>query len=165
MTGSSPEILPFDKDTHLDDLLKLTIRAWEPVFPEMRKAIPGYVYDSFYPDGWQARQLHDVRAMCEEPGVLLHIAMTDGQMSGYLGLKAHQEDQMGEIYIIAVDPAFQRHGIGSVLMDFALAWMRDQDLTMAMVETGGDPGHAPARAAYQKAGFERYPVARYFRKL
>ena len=26
-------------------------------------------------------------------------------------------------------------------------------------------GHAPARASYENAGFERYPVARYFRKL
>jgi hypothetical protein len=33
------------------------------------------------------------------------------------------------------------------------------------VETGDDPGHAPARAAYERTGFERWPVARYFREL
>lgn len=163
--NTGPDILPFNQDAHLDDLLALTVRAWEPVFPEMQKAIPGYVYESFYPKGWETRQLHDVRAMCQDPDVSLHIAMTDAQMSGYLGLRIHEEDSMGEIYIIAVDPAFQRCGIGNALMEFAFAWMQKQGLAMAMVETGGDPGHAPARAAYEKAGFERYPVARYFRKL
>jgi hypothetical protein len=29
-----------------------------------------------------------------------------------------------------------------------------------MVETGGDPGHAPARAVYDKAGFVQLPVVR-----
>jgi hypothetical protein len=36
---------------------------------------------------------------------------------------------------------------------------RDAGMNMVMVETGGDPGHAPARATYEKAGFERWPVA------
>ncbi|MEG3941431.1 hypothetical protein QT995_25235 [Microcoleus sp. S36b_A3] len=34
-----------------------------------------------------------------------------------------------------------------------------------MVETGGDPGHERARHTYEKAGFELFPVARYFKKL
>jgi hypothetical protein len=34
-----------------------------------------------------------------------------------------------------------------------------------MVETGGDPGHAPARHTYEKSGFQLLPVARYFKKL
>ena len=34
-----------------------------------------------------------------------------------------------------------------------------------MVETGGDPGHAPARATYSATGFTLLPVARYFQLL
>ena len=34
-----------------------------------------------------------------------------------------------------------------------------------MVETGGDRGHAPARATYEGLGFRRWPVARYFKDL
>ena len=33
--------------------------------------------------------------------------------------------------------------------------MRSRGMDIAVVETGGDPGHAPARAAYEKAGFRR----------
>ena len=72
---------------------------------------------------------------------------------------------MGEIYMVAVDPDFQGHGIGSALIEFALAWMKDAGMSIAMVETGGDAGHAPARHTYEKVGFELFPVARYFKKL
>ena len=37
-------------------------------------------------------------------------------------------------------------------------------MTTAMVETGGDPGHAPARSTYEAAGFRHFPV-KYFRKV
>ena len=72
---------------------------------------------------------------------------------------------MGEIYMVAVDPHFQGRGIGSALIELALAWMKDAGMSIAMVETGGDPGHKRARHTYEKAGFELFPVARYFKKL
>jgi hypothetical protein len=43
--------------------------------------------------------------------------------------------------------------------------MRSHGMDIAVVETGGDPGHAPARAAYEGAGFTVLPIARYFRLL
>lgn len=70
-----------------------------------------------------------------------------------------------ELDIIAVDPGLQRQGIGSKLISFALDWCRRQGLTMVMVETGDDAGHSAARVTYEQCGFERYPVARYFRRL
>jgi hypothetical protein len=38
-------------------------------------------------------------------------------------------------------------------------------MDVVVVETGGDPGHDPARAAYETAGFTKLPIARYFRLL
>jgi hypothetical protein len=37
--------------------------------------------------------------------------------------------------------------------EFALGWMQEQGMAVAMVETGGDPGHGPARQTYERAGF------------
>jgi ribosomal protein S18 acetylase RimI-like enzyme len=67
--------------------------------------------------------------------------------------------------MIAVDPAYQRRGIGAALTRLALARLREAGLAIAMVETGGDDGHAPARRTYAGAGFTLWPVARYFREL
>ena len=150
---------------HLEGVLDITRRAWSPVFPLMQDDIPDYVFDAFYPDGWLKRQLADVEMTCRDDETSMWVSFTDGELSGFLGLRAHEEDSMGEIYIIAIDPRYQRRGLGTALMMFAFDWMRERDLTMAMVETGDDGGHAPARAAYESAGFARYPVARYFRRL
>jgi hypothetical protein len=38
-------------------------------------------------------------------------------------------------------------------------------MDIAVVETGGDPGHTPARALYGDVGFTLLPIARYFRLL
>ena len=34
-----------------------------------------------------------------------------------------------------------------------------------MIGTGGDPGHAAARRLYERAGYEKLPIARYFKAL
>ena len=38
-------------------------------------------------------------------------------------------------------------------------------MTLAQVETGGDVSHAPARRAYEKAGYTGLPLVRYFKTL
>jgi len=38
-------------------------------------------------------------------------------------------------------------------------------MDIAAVGTGGDPGHAPARAAYEAFGFALLPSARYLKLL
>ena len=38
-------------------------------------------------------------------------------------------------------------------------------LALAVVATGGDPGHAPARGLYEAAGFPALPLVRYYRTI
>lgn len=157
-------ILPLEP-SQTDAIVALSLRAWAPVFPAMRDEMPPYIYRSFYPQGWQVRQEADIAALCRDATVSVSVARVGDDLAGFVALKVHEEDSMGEVYAIAVDPEHQRSGVGAALLDFALDWMRKKGLAMAMVETGHDAGHAPARAAYEKAGFARLPVARYFRKL
>lgn len=147
------------------EVLALSLAAWAPVFEKMEPAVPDYVYRAFYPQGWAARQTADIRACLADPDVPVFVARDGGALLGWIGLRTHLEDRMGEIYILAVDPAAQRRGVARALMDHALAIFREAGLEIVLVETGGDPGHAPSRAAYEAHGFERWPVARYFRKL
>ncbi len=55
---------------------------------------------------------------------------------------SYPEDSIGEIYMLAVDPDHQGGGIGTALTEFALARIKDAGMAVAMVETGGDAGHA-----------------------
>ena len=47
---------------------------------------------------------------------------------------------MGEIYILAVAPRYQRQGIGKALMTYACDQIKQKGMEMVMVETGGDLG-------------------------
>jgi ribosomal protein S18 acetylase RimI-like enzyme len=77
----------------------------------------------------------------------------------------HPERSMGEISMLAVDPDHQGGGIGTALTEFALDRLKEAGMTVAMVETGGDPGHAAARRTYENAGCVLLPIARYFKNL
>jgi len=67
--------------------------------------------------------------------------------------------------MLAVDPGDQNRGLGRALIEFAAGWLREAGMRVAMVDTGGDPGHAPPRRVYEQAGYTLLPVARYFKAL
>ena len=149
---------------HADAVARLALRAWSPVFDSLKEALEPNVYRQFYPDGWRASQEKSVRDTCASADMNTWVAIDAGNVAGFVAIRFH-EGKLGEIYMIAVDPDYQRRGIAMALTDFAVERMKEAGMEIAMVETGGDPGHAPARDAYQKAGFRALPLARYFRKL
>ena len=67
--------------------------------------------------------------------------------------------------MLAVDPDFQRRGIGTALTRIATDQIRDPGLALAVIDTGGDVGHAPARRTYERAGYTQMPIVRYFKAL
>ena len=158
------QIEPYNSH-QLDAVIRLALRAWSPVFDSIQKAMNADVYQSFYPDNWRVSQQKAVEDVCAAEDTNVWVAIDAGLTVGFVAVKLHLDNSMGEIYMVAVDPDFQGHGIGSALIEFALAWMKDAGMSVAMVETGGDPGHTPARRTYEKVGFELLPIARYFKKL
>lgn len=67
--------------------------------------------------------------------------------------------------LLAVHPHYQNRGIGTALNTFALAQMKDRGMLLADLHTGGDPGHAPARQSYEKAGYTPLPLVHYYKDL
>lgn len=150
---------------HLDAVIRLSLLAWTPVFDSLRQVMNSDVYAAFYPDHWQLSQQKAVEDVCAAEDNHVWVGFDADSLVGFVAVKLHAEDSMGEIYMIAVDPAAQGQGFGTTLIEFACDWMKDTGMSIAMVETSGDPGHAPARHTYEKAGFDLFPVARYFKKL
>jgi GNAT superfamily N-acetyltransferase len=147
-------------------VIALSLRAWEPVFVSVRAALRGSgVYELHYPDGWSVAQEAAVAEVCDSDSLRVWVADAEGAVAGFVAVQLHEGDHMGEIFMLAVDPPHQRRGIGARLIGVALDWMKAQGMTTAMVETGDDPGHAPARTSYAQAGFRLLPVARYFKAL
>ena len=67
--------------------------------------------------------------------------------------------------LLAVHPDHQNDGIGTALNEYALERMREAGMRIAVVGTGGDASHAPARRSYEKAGYIGLPLVRYYQRL
>lgn len=157
------QIEPYETH-HLDAVVRLSLRAWAPVFDSLKNAMNPEVYQEFYPD-WRVSQQKAVEEVCANPNINVWVASEAGSTAGFVAVQLHTESSMGEIYMLAVDPEMQGRGVGAALTAFALDRMKAAGMSVAMVETGGDPGHASARRTYEKQGFGLLPIARYFKKL
>src|SRR5262245_32582803 len=132
----------------LEAIVELSLRAWEPVFASLRNVLGDEVFFRLKPD-WKTSQAEEVSASCTSDERDAFVAIADGRPVGFVtvALNAFNE-RMGVIDVIGVDPDYQRRGIASLLTNHALDHMRRRGMDIAAVETGGDPGHGPARATY-----------------
>jgi GNAT superfamily N-acetyltransferase len=158
------EIRRFES-SDLDAVVEFSLRAWEPVFESLRGVLGEEIFLRLHPD-WRADQAEAVTSSCTRDDRDVFVAVANRRPVGFVAVGLHAfHEQMGWIEIIGVDPDHQRRGISSRLTEFAIDHMRSHGMDIAVVETGGDLGHAPARATYEAAGFTPLPIARYFRLL
>jgi ribosomal protein S18 acetylase RimI-like enzyme len=166
VTGLSDpiDIRPFE-DEDLPSIIEFSLRAWEPIFASVREVLGDPIFFHLHPD-WKVDQAEAVRSSCRSDDLDVFVAVADGRPVGFVAVALNAfHERMGGIDIIGVDPDYQRRGIGDRLTSFALDHMQGSGMDIAVVETGGDPGHAPARATYVAAGFTLLPIARYFKLL
>lgn len=154
---------PLD-ERDVPSVVELSLRAWQPVFASLERALGSRMFSRMHPD-WRADQRRAVEEACAGPRTSVWVAEVEGRVVGFVATRTDEDSRIGEIHMIAVDPDHQRRGIAAALTRLALDELAEAGMTVAMVETGGDPGHAPARATYEQAGFTLLPIARYFRQL
>jgi GNAT superfamily N-acetyltransferase len=152
----------------VEPVVALSLRAWAPVFASFAEVLGQGIYRHIYPD-WRTAQARAVEQTCRENLGSAWVAVDGGTPVGFAVVVWHEEPdtgtRSGEIEMIAVDPPHQRRGIAGELIEVAVDRMRAEGVALAIVATGGDPGHAPARGAYEKAGFTPLPIVRYYREL
>jgi len=149
----------------IDELVRLSLLAWAPVFASFERVLGPAIFARLYPD-WRSGQESVVREMCGEcEDRVTWVAELDGAIAGFVVIELNVEPAVGEIQLLAVHPDHQNRGIGTGLNAFALDEMAVAGMKLAVVGTGGDPGHAPARRSYEKAGFIALPLVRYYKDL
>ena len=149
----------------------------QPVLPAgrtLRTFVPGQDEDDWlslngrafakHPEqgGWTR---HDLELREQEPWfdpAGFFIAETDGQMAGFHWTKVHRPD-LGEVYVVGVDPAEQGSGLGRALTLAGLGYLRDLGVAQAMLYV--DEDNVPAIRMYEALGFTRATVdAMYHRR-
>lgn len=152
-------------DNDVEDLVRLSLLAWAPVFSSFEQVLGHNIYALIWPD-WRTGQRDAVETVCkDDEKTTVWVAELDGTVVGFLAIELNIKDKIGDVAWLAVHPEYQNLGIGTELNSFALKEMKESGMKMARAETGGDPSHAPARRSYEKAGYTALPLVRYFKDL
>jgi mycothiol synthase len=89
------------------------------------------------------------------------IAERDGRMTGFHWTKVHNPN-LGEVYVVGVDPAEQGSGLGRALTLAGLRHLRDLGIAQAMLYV--DEDNVPAIRMYEAIGFTRATVDAMYRR-
>jgi ribosomal protein S18 acetylase RimI-like enzyme len=150
-------------ESDVEEIVALSLLAWEPAFESMEKVLGPRIFHLIWPD-WKKSQAEGVAGACRATDKYhTLVAELDGRVVGFI---VHElKGDTGEVVLLAVHPEFQKRGIATQLNVAALDAMKAAGVKMAVAETGGEDGHAPARRAYEKAGYTGLPLVRYFKDL
>jgi len=156
----NPQIRSLNEND-VDAIVRLTLLAFEPIFTSFDHILGPEIYSIIYPD-WRKSQADGVNKLIKNEKIRVWVAEVDGRAIGLITCELH-EDKTGDVRFLAVHPDFQNQGVGTQLNTFALQKMKEAGMKLAVVSTGGDESHAPARRSYEKAGYTALPLVRYYK--
>ena len=144
----------------------IAVRAWEPYFAYRREQLGETLFLVEHSD-WQADKAGQIRSNLQgEHGCHAYVVTMGDEIVAFVTFVVDAAKGLSEIGNNAVDPDYQGRGIGTDQYGRVLEVFREQGMCFARVSTGLDPAHAPARAAYEKAGFTQFvPQVDYYQEL
>ena len=153
-----PKMRPY-VDGDWKAVLDLCLRAFAPACESLGR-LAGADLD------WRGSIRRHLRSLSRpDKGGCLVVAELRGSVVGVVHYQVDRETQSGSIGVSAVHPARQGKGIGALMYRHVLGLMSAQGVKYATADTGADSSHAPARCAYEKAGFVAVPTVHYFKAL
>ena len=115
---------------------------------------------------WTRRdiELREAEPWFDPDGFL--VADRDGAMVGFHWTKIHpadgDQDSIGEVYVVGVDPNAHGRGLGKALTLAGLGYLKDRGLDKVMLYA--DEENAPAIRMYQNLGFTRWRTDAMYRE-
>ncbi len=149
----------------LPAILDLSVLAWEPVFTAWQRILGPSLYPIAISPDWRKTQREGVEKVITDPKFITWVAEVEGKAVGFIAYELNEAAKTGEVMLLAVHPDYQNGGIGTELNLVALQKFKEAGMKLAVVGTGGDEGHAPARRSYEKAGYTGLPLVRYYKEL
>lgn len=143
------EIRPFE-DGDLDRLLEITVEGFDGASIEQR--IDRRLPTMEPPMDWTGRKRQDIVEDVRRHPDGCFVAVSDGEVVGYVTTSLYPDRLQGRIPNLAVDARHRRQGIGRALLERALVDLRARGARVARIETLAD--NAAGHSLYTSLGFE-----------
>ena len=104
------------------------------------------------PRSWQTIKSTAVGAEVREQAATCFVAELDGEVIGYITTAVSQETSTGRIPNIGIARGYRGLGLGTRLIEYALAYFRQQGLRLARIETLVQ--NSVGDYLYRKLGFQ-----------
>jgi ribosomal protein S18 acetylase RimI-like enzyme len=138
----------------IERLCEIAVAAWQPIFENRRNLVGPDIFEALWKD-WSESKAGQLREAFESNPENFWVAEIDGRIAGFITFSVDRGRKLGTISNNAVAPEMQGRGLATWMYRRVLDEFRRQGLRYATVRTGLDEAHAPARRAYEKAGFSR----------
>lgn len=136
------------EDKYEKEVGDLVITAWTPLREVAKGELGNDIYDTVFAN-WQDSKRNGVIADMKANDS--YVAIIEDKVVGFIYYKVN--GKVGVIGENAVSPDYKGRGIAQKMYALVLEKMKENGAEIATVYTGLDDGHAPARKAYEKAGF------------
>ena len=149
------------REEQVADCVRISLTSYERIHDVYLSLLGEEIHEGVM-GSWRKSKANSIEEQQKEKNAV--VALADGTVAGFVSYLI--SGGIGHIGNNAVDPNFRGHGIARQLYKTALAGMKKDGMEYAAVHTGLDDGHAAARRAYQKVGFEKnLPYMSFYQKL
>ena len=132
------------------------VEAFRSVYASFEDLYGPDLFPRIEPD-WEASQASYIRSAITDSDDETRVYDLEGRPAGFVVIKM-DDDGIADIDLLAVNPTQQGQGIAKMLNRFAFDRSQEESMSYVVVATADDPGHAPARRSYERAGFAPMPI-------
>ena len=140
--------LATEQDT--DTLIAIAKNEWRAIYDGFRPQLGEELFSLIYPYPLMQKEAQirqNVASGC------CYVTIIYGQIAAFIHYAYDEQTKIGTICNNAVSSAFRGKGIGGRQYEFIFDLLKKKGALAVRVTTGLDEAHAPARRAYEKAGF------------
>ena len=140
------------KSDDLTVVMDIGNKAWRKIYKMFRETYGDELFQLIVPDEMTTKG-NQIKGHCDQHPEWVLICEEEGHVVGFITFSLDLDKKIGTIGNNAKDPDCTLKGIGQQMYKAVFDYFRDNGMIYASVHTGLDYAHAPARRAYERAGF------------
>ena len=138
----------------LEPMVAIARKAWKKIFEGFHQQLGDELYTILYGNRLQDKR-HQLTEFTAKFPRQCYVCERNGKIVGFVTFGLIRETKTGFLTNNAADPDSGEKGVGQEMYAAVFERMRQEGMIAVTVSTGLDEGHAPARRAYERAGFEK----------